>query len=739
MTGKIIRNFLLAACAALTLFLTGCSKDEKITLSISDGWKIMYGDNLSYRSVDYNDSTWKTIDTEGHINVENNQHFFWLRKTVKVPAELKNTNLWLGSGKTNCAFDVYADGIFIGRRGHLPPDVNIKLEQNFDFLIPETCIHDGTVQIALRVYCPGSYVKDIGLSLDNDAMGYFMNSVKNVFNQRIFLCIGVLCFFIMFYAFMQFLMDKKNTTFMYFVGSMFFVVLYFYDLGSENTVTAFNIQRSFTRSCLAISMSFLILFLNKFFSRKHFKLMLGLCIGTMVLFLSLFLAFTGNDGMIDTLFLVSMVPVLITIVYGFMTTIHAIKMKEYDSIPILIGFIAGSICAIHDVAYQAMGKYPFMWIQGFAFFFVDLSVFITLAIRESRIKKEVQRLAVETSGQRDKLSSVIENAMTMAEESNKISESLNQSVDSMINTSTETKNKITAINDAILEQTRIRDETAKAVNNLTSFLTNMSVEFENETSMIEKTATGTQEVIHGIETVGDGISTAAQFTSSLSNLTKAGSDDMKKLMLVMDDIQSSSKEILGVVTTLDNFAQQTDLLSMNASIEAAHSGAAGKGFAVIAHEIKKLAAQTSQWSMKIAEIIHEVIRSIENSVELATKVNKALELIEQGSLQSAEKVNAAWEGMKIQQTAGNEIATESNGLAKSAAHMKKEIESQNEFAGSVMNNMKQLMEASESVNDASKGISSYTEILSKDAQNLAELAERTAQTAHALMNIMKLD
>ena len=111
--------------------------------------------------------------------------------------------------------------------------------------------------------------------------------------------------------------------------------------------------------------------------------------------------------------------------------------------------------------------------------------------------------------------------------------------------------------------------------------------------------------------------------------------------------------------------------------------------------------------------------------------------IETDSVASAERVNAAWEGMKVQQNAGNEIAKDSTGLAQSATHMRTEIESQNKFAANVMNNMHDLMEASKAVNEASSEISSFTEMLSTEAQNLARLAENTAKTAKDLMEIMK--
>ena len=732
---KFFKKTLFPLLTSLILF-TSCSLKMGKTQPVYENWKIKFGDNMSYAKPDFDDSSWENSNASGIIMLKNDQHYFWLRKTLTIPAEFSDSEIWIGFQKVNAAIQVYANGVYVGQRGHFPPNVNVKIEQNTDVFIPANCIKNGTVDIALRVYAPGSTAKDICPSIDDGTMGYFMNNYKNIFNQKIFLCIAVLCAFILFYSLLQFCMDRTNTAFLYFVGCLFFIVLYFYDMGSENTVLNYNFQRAFSRACLPASMMFLMLFLHRFYNRKREKIALGIAVVTTLVFFVIYALSVGNDIAVDNVFLISMLPTVGVIVYGFIVTVQGIKHKQYDSLPIFVGFFIGSCFALHDVVCQVTGVVPFMWTQGFAFFCVDLTVFITLAIRESNIKKEVQRLAKETQTQKDKLSTVIEKAQSMAEDSNVVAQRLNESVDAMVESSSQTQEKVADINNAINEQNRIREETAAAIDKLTNFLKEISSEFENETVMIQHTTRGTQDIIDGITTVSEGISTAAQFTSSLSQLTQTGSDDMRKLMAVMKEIQDSSTEILGVASTLSTFAHKIDLLSMNASIEAAHSGEAGKGFAVIAHEIKDLASQTSQWSGKIAEIITSIISSIDSSAQLTSKVNQALTQIDKGSVQSAERVNAAWEGMKAQQSAGNEIAKDASSLATSAAHMKNEIKSQDKFAASVMNNMQELCEASQAVNDASGGISAFTETLSKEARNLAQLAENTAKVAHELMEIM---
>ena len=215
-----------------------------------------------------------------------------------------------------------------------------------------------------------------------------------------------------------------------------------------------------------------------------------------------------------------------------------------------------------------------------------------------------------------------------------------------------------------------------------------------------------------------------------------GTQDIHSLMENMELIQQSSKEVLSVASTLDNFAQQTDLLSMNASIEAAHSGAAGKGFAVIAHEIKKLAAQSSSWASKIGEIIKTVISEIETNVALTEKVMSTFEKINEGASQSASTMKTASQSVKDQLESGEVISTEATNMANSATQMKKDIETQSSLSNEVIENMKNLTEASRKVDSASEDIFNSSQILAEQVASLSALAELTKEAAEGLTQLM---
>lgn len=723
----------------ISLFMS-CSAENlnKKSIAVNGTWKICQGDDADWSDPEYNDSSWEKRDNLAGIKFAGPDNYFWARAILSVPASLDKNDLWLGFKKFNAACDVYADGIYIGTRGCMPPNVNIKIEEEKEILIPSTCVEDGKVDIALRFYLPGNSLNNPDLHFDNGDMAYFQTYVKSIFNQRLFIMMAVASAFFIIYSILQYLVDSREITFIYFILNVLFVALYFIDLGSQTQMFSYNIQRSIFRCFLGIGMCFLLLFLNRFYNRKHYKPMLIICLLVSLLLFIVFMIFRGQDDVIETLFLVGLVVVVVGIIYGFICTISAIKRGNKDSIPILLGFIIGTAIAAHDIIYQIIGKIPFMWIQGIAFFVLDLSIFITIAIRQLKAKRRAEILADETEKQKETLKKLFEHAQILANESNSISQELNESVISVVDASKQTQTKVEDINKAIQEQNRIRQETDTAVRDLTDFLGNISQEFTTETEIISKTVSETQEVIKGIAQVGEGISTAASFTSSLMNLTNSSSEVTKQLMKVNEDIQKSSKEILGVVTTLDTFANKIDLLSMNASIEAAHSGVSGKGFSVIAHEIKSLASQTKQWSAKIGEIITSVIQSIEESVVLTEQVDNALSKINEGSIQSADKVNSAADGIRMQEIAGNSISKDSQILYQSANQMQQEVKEQGTFSDQVLGNMNDLMDASNSVNTASLEISRESERLNQEAEKLTNLAKRTTESAQKLLDIMNI-
>lgn len=722
----------------MAFLLASCEFDGHESFDISSSWKIQDGDNKSWSDPLMDDSGWKDCasflkDTK----FADSSNRMWARKTVQIPSHLKKGEIWLGINKLNAAAEVYADGVFIGTVGSMSPNLDIRTERFVEILIPSSLLGDGEVHIALRISGNGGIFSFVGLSLDNEAQASFQMHIHNVFSEKLFCIISYICLFIMFYSIFHFFGNRKDLTYLFYSLCLLFISLYFYDLGADHIYTYYPVHRVIARACLPVSVSFLALFLNTFFKAKHLKrLLVGSLIFDSLIFILYFTA-VKNGPMQNLLFKVFLLPIIVVIVYGFILSSKGMKKKRLDAVIVFIGFVLGSGLSFYDIVYMLLGKVPFIWLQGLGFFILNLSVFVTLSIRSAYNKKQVVLLAAESAEQRDKLSEIFAAAKLMANETSKISNELEQSVEAVSKATKQSQDKVSVINSAIVEQNRIREETAEAVKDLTEFLGRMNDEFAISSASIEKTALSTRKVMDGIETVGQGINTAAGFSSSLSSLTNDGTHDMKKLDGLMKEIQKSSNEILSVVTTLDDFAQQTDLLSMNASIEAAHSGEAGKGFSVIAHEIKNLAAQSSTWSAKIGEIIMTVIQTIGEGVKLTDKVNSTLDMIKNGASQSAKEVSLAAQGMEEQRFAGKAVSEESIALSESAVRMKNEVSNQSSFASQVMGNMKELSNASDLVTKASSDIYTDSQTLARTVESLKSLSQRSQEASKKLLDLME--
>lgn len=103
-------------------------------------------------------------------------------------------------------------------------------------------------------------------------------------------------------------------------------------------------------------------------------------------------------------------------------------------------------------------------------------------------------------------------------------------------------------------------------------------------------------------------------------MMKNSSDQIIQMMDAMNRISEKSHEVVGIIKTIEDIADQTNLLSLNASIEAARAGEAGKGFAVVASEIGSLADESSRAASNTRDLIGISIDEIEQGTSLAHEV-----------------------------------------------------------------------------------------------------------------------
>lgn len=147
-------------------------------------------------------------------------------------------------------------------------------------------------------------------------------------------------------------------------------------------------------------------------------------------------------------------------------------------------------------------------------------------------------------------------------------------------------------------------------------------------------ASALQEVTASIDEIAERTKKNASVATEANNLVHTvrdmaadGKNQMTSMVGAMTDISESSETISKIIKTIDDISFQTNILSLNAAVEAARAGIHGKGFAVVAEEVRNLAAKSASAAKETAEMIEDSIRKVGNGQKLAIETSEALDKI----------------------------------------------------------------------------------------------------------------
>ena len=199
---------------------------------------------------------------------------------------------------------------------------------------------------------------------------------------------------------------------------------------------------------------------------------------------------------------------------------------------------------------------------------------------------------------------------------------------------------------------QIRSQLGDIISNVTLSAENVAMGADQMAEGTQMLAEGTQRQAATIDELSSTISaisghvnntaqaaqTASEISMECSNIMQQRTADMQDLINAMDIVEKKSEDIANVIKAIEDIAFQTNILALNASIEAARAGDAGKGFAVVATEVGTLAARAAESANSTRTIIDSTLEAVETSIEIARKAAKAIENVTEKSRQSSDMV-----------------------------------------------------------------------------------------------------
>ena len=226
-----------------------------------------------------------------------------------------------------------------------------------------------------------------------------------------------------------------------------------------------------------------------------------------------------------------------------------------------------------------------------------------------------------------KLQNIIGDVKTSKDELMVAGENLSGATQDTASSITEIIANIESMKHQIDAQNQSVSQTAGAVNEIASNIESLERMIESQSSGVTQASAAVEQMIGNISSVNASMEKMAGSFNELRTNSQAGISKQKAVNDRIDEIESQSEMLQEANVAIASIASQTNLLAMNAAIEAAHAGEAGKGFAVVADEIRKLSETSTAQSKTIGDQLNNIKDSINQVVTASSESSLAFETV----------------------------------------------------------------------------------------------------------------
>ena len=330
---------------------------------------------------------------------------------------------------------------------------------------------------------------------------------------------------------------------------------------------------------------------------------------------------------------------------------------------------------------------------------------------------------------------------TVGENSNTMEAVGNELVSNMTETASAV-NQISANIDGVKQQALTQaasvTETAATIEEIVRTIKQLNNSIETQAASVAQSSSSVEQMVANIASIGQ---TLGKTDDVIGNLTVATGDGKATLVTsntVTQKIAEESGSLMEASSVIQHIASQTNLLAMNAAIEAAHAGEAGKGFAVVADEIRKLAEESSTQGKTITT----TLKNLSGEIEMLSAASKTVEEKFNVIFNLAEQVktmsNKVTESMKEQEHGSKEVLTAIKNINMVTTEVQAGSEEMLKGGESVAQEMHKLDDLTriitESMNEMASGavqinntVQEVREITEKNKQSIASLAQEVGK------------
>ena len=579
-----------------------------------------------------------------------------LKTSFTLAATIKGQPLGINIGPTPYACDIFINGFHVYRSGQPGDEWLSGGFLSADFLLPEKALKfNGDENIlTVEIHSNGFTEPFPSLVLSGKKNVSGLAFKRNFFSVYLIRATSFFSIILAaYYLLLFFTSGLKEKRFLYFA----FLCIAFFMSYLEISFASNSISDLLIKKLSKIGFTLLLVFLTTFnieFTRlKKIKLPALLAVAipgsVFIVMLSINPSHISVDSTLNIM-LSSYFPLIILLNLGIVVY-AAITKRSPDNFVLLLAILGAIACALADIFVILFSSIPYTYLTPYGFLLIIFALFLILTFEQLRNSKQNREQAVSLA-EKNRLQKDMFNAIT------ELSESL-QSSGMELETRISESSKIIAGNTEASKDMnlKIKDQVGLIESTLPVMKKNLGESAErifsaltNQSAYADEVNSTLSDILNTIESSRSTIEDTSIAAEHLNTIASGNRSIIDQSSKALEEIQLHSRTIHEVLNGIEDITAKTDLLAMNASIEAAHAGAAGRGFAVVASEVRNLATQSKKHIGESNKKLEGMEIAINHSYSLSTEVAEGLHAIIEEAVKSSGMMKKTREEMELQQT-----------------------------------------------------------------------------------------
>jgi len=353
----------------------------------------------------------------------------------------------------------------------------------------------------------------------------------------------------------------------------------------------------------------------------------------------------------------------------------------------------------------------------------------TIDIKSANEIGQLARYFNQTIGKiRELVVSAREQASSLDALGRELAESMGRTGDSVRDIET----RIQDVQERTQNQSASVTETNATMERIVGGIGRVSELIETQATNVTESSSAIEEMIANVGSVARNLAKNAEAVRAIAEASERGRDTLGEVAEEIAEVARESEGLLDISAVIGTIASQTNLLAMNAAIEAAHAGDAGRGFAVVAEEIRKLAETSGEQSKTISSVLDKIKGSIDTILERTGTVLSGIGDVAERIGDVAERENGIRSAMEEQGAGGKQILGAIGTLNDITAEVKSGSDEMRAGSAEVLSESRNLDGMTLDISRTMQAMTGEVAVITVAVERVGELAANNAVAIRAL-------